>query len=77
MRTTLSFGVSPVELKKTRTLARVRGFSTTSDYLRFLLEQDDVHLINEDELFKRSKDVDRLYKSKKLIQAKSLADLIN
>ena len=76
MQTTLSFALPTVRAKKTRQLARARGFRTISDYLRFLLEQDDVNVISEDELVKRAKEVDRLHVTGKLIRAKSLKDLM-
>lgn len=76
MRTTLSFTLSSSQVKKTRKLARARGFSTVSDYIRFLLEEDDVSLINEDELVKRANEVERLHRTKKLVTAKSMADFM-
>ena len=76
MQTTLSFALPAVRAKKTRQLARARGFRTISDYLRFLLEQDDVDVISEDELVKRAKDADKLYATGKLISAKSLQDFM-
>lgn len=76
MRTSISFNVTPAEAFKTKKLAKARGFGTTTDYLRFLLDQDDVALISEHELVKRSKEVDRLHKNRKLVRAHSLADLI-
>jgi hypothetical protein len=76
MNTTISFNATSTESTKTRRLARARGFRTTSDYLRYLLAQDDVDLISENELVARAADVDKLYKDGKLIRAKSLVDLI-
>ena len=76
MRTSLSFNLTKQEAEKTRKLAKVRGFNTTSDYLRFLLEQDDTDLISEDELVKRASEVERLHRTGKLIKAQSLADLV-
>ncbi len=76
MRTSLSFNLSRSAAVKTKKMARARGFVTTSDYMRFLLEQDDVDFINEDELVKRAQDVNRLHKKRKLIRAHSLADLV-
>jgi len=74
MRTSMSFNLSKKEARKTRTLARQRGFSTTSDYLRFLIAQDDVALISEHELVVRAKEVDKLHAQGKLLRAKSIAD---
>lgn len=77
MRTSISFNLTREEATKTKELAHTRGFATTSDYLRFLLSQDDVDLITEDELTARAKQVNRLHKKGKLIKAKTLADLLN
>ncbi len=77
MHTTISFNATSVEATKTRKLARVRGFRNTSEYLRYLLAQDDVDLISEHELVGHAADVDKLYKDGKLIRAKSLADLMH
>lgn len=74
MHTTISFNATSAEAVKTRKLARARGFRTTSDYLRYLLAQDDVDLISEHELVERAKDVEKLHRTGKLIRAKSLAD---
>lgn len=76
MRTSISFNLTKPEAAKTRLLAKKRGFTTTSDYLKFLLAQDDVDLISEDEIVSRFKSIDRLHKAGKLIKAKSLADLV-
>lgn len=76
MRTTISLSISPAEVKKTKTLARKRGFMTVSDYLRFLLSQDDADLISETEILRRGQESEKLYRQGKLIKAKSLADLV-
>lgn len=76
MRTSISFNLTQHEAKKTRALARTRGFQSTSDYLRFLISQDDVDLISEDELIKRASEVERLHKTGKLVKAKSLEEFI-
>lgn len=77
MRSTLSFTLTPTQAKKTRELVRRRGFRSTSDYIRFLLEEDNLlNLIDEAELVKRAGEVEVLEKDGKLIRAKSLADLV-
>ena len=76
MRTSISFNLTQEEAKKTRTLAKIRGFRSTSDYLRFLISQDDVQLISEDELVKRASEVERLHKTGKLVKAKSLSQFL-
>lgn len=77
MRTTISFSITPAEAKKTQRLVRRRGFATTSEYVRFLLRQDDIDLITEDELVVRVKDARRLHKQGKLIKAASLAEFMS
>ena len=76
MRTSISFNLSKREALKTRKLARARGFRTTSDYLRFLITQDDVDLISEHELVRRAQSVDRLHRTGKLMRARSMKDLV-
>lgn len=77
MRTTISITATPREVEKTKKLAKKRGFPTVSGYFRFLLAQDDVDLISEVELIRRSEEADRLYKGGKLIAAKSLSELLD
>jgi len=76
MRTSISFNIQPSEAKRIRTLARTRGFSTTSDYLRFLISQDDEELISTDDLVERVKMIPKLQEEGGLIEAGSLNDLI-
>ena len=76
MRTTISFTLTKEAVKKTQTLVKRRGFRTTSDYIRFLLAEDDVALISEQELVKRSKEIFRLHKSGRLVRASSMAALL-
>jgi len=66
MRTTISIPVSPAEAKKTRAMARRRGFQTLSEYIRFLLAEDDVDLISSEEILKRSEQAKHLYRRGKL-----------
>ncbi len=75
MRTTISVSISAEEAKKTSQLARQRGFRTTSEYLRFLMAEDDVDLITEDEVLRRSKEAAELHKKGKLPILHSLKDL--
>ncbi len=72
MRTTISLSVPKTEAKKAQTLAQARGFRTLSDYLRFLLSQDDQTLISENELVSRSKEAMKLHLTNKLIKARSM-----
>lgn len=75
MRTSISFNLSKEESKRTSALAKARGFATLSDYLRFLISQDDVDLISENELVHTAKSLTRLHKEGKLVRARSMADL--
>ena len=75
MNTTISFNVRGEEAVRTRQLAHLRGFATISDYLRFLLQQDDSQLISEDELVKRATEIPRLAKRRTLVRARSMAAL--
>lgn len=77
MRTTISIAATPREVERTKKLAKKRGFPTVSGYFRFLLAQDDVDLISEAELIRRSKETDRLHKRGKLIAAKSMSELLD
>lgn len=71
MRTTISVSLNKASATKIKHLALRRGFDTTSDYLRFLVEQDDVDLISESEIISRAKEADHLYRRNKLVRAKS------
>lgn len=47
-----------------------------SDYVRFLLSADDVDLISEDEILRRSASADVLQKRGNLVKAASMAELL-
>lgn len=76
MRTTISLAVPDTEAKKAKRLAKARGFSTLSDYLRFLLAQDDQTFISEDELIARAQGAAMMHQKGKLVRARSLADFL-
>lgn len=76
MRTTVSFALDQDEAKKVKELVTKRGFTSTSDYFRFLIAEDDVELISQDEVLKRMKSVSKLAKHSRLIKVKSLRDLV-
>ena len=61
------------ELTKKRAIKR--GFPSISSYVRFLIEEDE-DLISQDELLELSKKASRDYKNGKLKKLKSLRDLI-
>jgi len=75
MRTTISFSVDEKEIQKTKKIARLRGFQSVSEYIRFLLSMDDVNLISEDEIVKRSNEVEKMKRAGALLEATSLAEL--
>ena len=77
MRQVLSLSFLPTKVRQARKLVVKRGFSSVSEYFRFLLAQDDAELISVDELVRRSKNAKKLYKMGKLIQADSMRDLVN
>ena len=76
MRTTISIAVTPREVEKTKKLAKKRGFPTVSEYLRFLLNEDDESYISEDNILRRGQEVDRLDRQGKLIRGKRLRDFV-
>lgn len=75
MRTTISVSLSRPEIQQVKKLVKQRGFSTTSSYIRYLLSEDDVDVIQEKELLQLSRSADTLYRTGKLVHANSLADL--
>ncbi|MBI3232203.1 MAG: hypothetical protein HYZ51_03950 [Candidatus Doudnabacteria bacterium] len=52
-----------------------RGFASTSQYIRYLVDLDD-DLISADELLGFSKKADKEFRQGKLVKAKSLAELL-
>ena len=77
MRTTISVAVTPREAEKTKQLARKHGFKTTSDYLRFLMAEDDVSFISEDEVLRRGREVEHLARTGALIKGKRMRDFVS
>ena len=76
MRTTISFSATTEEAKKVRQLAKKRGFSTVSSYVRFLLNEDDGSVISEETLVSRVAGIVKLTKNGKLIEGKTMKDLV-
>lgn len=58
-----------------RTLAKQRGFSTVSEYIRYLLSESAGEIISNDELLKRSANADVLHEQGKLQKLSSLSNL--
>ena len=77
MRTTISVSLDKAGVTKIKQLATKRGFHTASDYVRFLLEQDDIDLISESELIARAKEADSLHQKNRFVRAKSLAEFMD
>ena len=77
MNTTISVSMPRRDALKTRRLALERGFNSVSDYLRFLLSEDDTEMITTKELVQLSNEATVLHKKGKLVTAKSLADFID
>ena len=76
MRTTISLSTTAQEVKKARRLAKKRGFSTLSSYVRYLLSEDDGVMISEETLVKRVKTIGSLAKKGKLIVGKTMKDFV-
>lgn len=76
MNTTISFSLPTKTAKRTRQIARQRGFRSVSQYMRHLVTFDDADLISEDELVRRMHAADREYEEGKLLEADSITDLL-
>lgn len=77
MRAVISLSTTREEARRTRRRARDRGFGSVSEYLRFLMRQDEGPLIGEEELLTRAARSDKLEEAGKLIKAKSLAEFVD
>ena len=55
MRTSVSFNLTREEAERLKNLVKARKFESTSEYLRFLIAEDDVELISEDEILEIGK----------------------
>lgn len=75
MRQVLSISLPAQTTKEIKTLSKKRGFASTSDYIKRLIEMDR-DLISEDELLQDIKSAQKEYKTGKALTAKSLADLL-
>ncbi len=76
MRAVISLSTTREEAHRTRRRARDRGFGSVSEYLRFLMRQDEGPLIGEDELLKRAARSEKLEKTGKLVKATSLSEFM-
>ena len=75
MRTVLNLSLPPKTAQVIKRQAKKRGFTTTSEYLRFLLSLD-TELISADELLRMSRQADRDYRAGKLKKFSSLAKFL-
>jgi Arc/MetJ-type ribon-helix-helix transcriptional regulator len=76
MRSVINISLPPKVAQKVKMRAKRFGFSSTSEYVRSLLDMDD-NLISSEELLEMSRRADREYTTGKLIKAKSMADLLS
>ena len=74
MRSILNVSLPSKTAKAVKARASKRGFASTSEYVRFLLNLDE-NLISADELLAMAKTADREYESGKIKKYKSLASL--
>ena len=75
MREVLSFFLPTQTTKEVKALSKRRGFSSVSDYIRELINQDK-DLISADELLEDFKSAKREYLAGQSVTAKSLVDLL-
>lgn len=75
MRQVLSISLPGETVKEIKNRIKVRGFDSVSNYIKFLVEEDD-ELISEKELLQAVKEARKEYKEGKTIKAKSLAELL-
>lgn len=75
MRTILNISLPKDKAYAVKKRAQRRGFSSTSGYIRFLLDLDK-DLISPIELLAMAKKADREYRAGKLKKYKSLQDLL-
>ena len=75
MRQVLSLSLPTTDVRQVKTLARKRGYSSVSSYVKYLLKADE-DLISETDLLKTVRQARKEYRAGKSIKAKSLADLV-
>ncbi|MEK7116460.1 MAG: hypothetical protein AAB879_03630 [Patescibacteria group bacterium] len=77
MNTTISFSIPVKAAKRTRRLARTRGFRSVSQYMRYLVFSHDTdEMISEDELVRRLRSADREDREGTLLSADSITNLL-
>lgn len=75
MRQVLSLSLPQQSTKDIKNIAKKRGFSSVSGYIKYLVELDK-DLIGEEELLSSIKQSRGEYKAGKTVKAKSIADLV-
>ena len=75
MRTVLSISLPAREVTRVRSLAKKRGYQTTSSYIQHLLKADQ-EIISEAQLLKDIRQAHKEYRAGKSIKVKSLMDLV-
>lgn len=75
MRQVLSLSLPITDVRQIKTLAKKRGYSSVSAYVKYLLKADE-DLISETELLKTARKTRKEYRAGKSIKARSLADLV-
>lgn len=75
MRQVLCLSIPPADVRQLKKIAKKRGHSSLSSYIKFLVEEDK-DLITEAELLQTVRSARKEYQAGKSIKAKSLADLL-
>jgi Arc/MetJ-type ribon-helix-helix transcriptional regulator len=76
MKTTISVSLPNAVALKTRKRAKLRGFPSVSEYVRYLLDEQEGGVITEDELVKDAKEAERAYRRGTLRPYASLEDIL-
>ncbi len=75
MRQVLSLSLPPQSNREIKNLAKKRGFTSVSGYIKYLIELDK-NLISEEELLTSIKQSRKEYKAGKTVKAKSISELV-
>lgn len=75
MREVLTLSLPKLLKESAQKMAKKRGFSTVSEYIRFLIKEDK-DVITDDELWREVQIARKEYKEGKTIKAKSMKDLL-
>ena len=75
MRNVINISLPEQMVRRVEKEVKKGKFASTSEYMRFLIDQDD-NLISADDLLAMSKKADRDYRAGKLKKLDSLAELL-